>query len=849
MPVLQGTNLQKGLTLLAFLLGSTAHSPGIAQEQVSAETISIDELISDTESDVPPKNLFATDDKALRTIVVRSKKGIVEDIPATAPTEFHAWMNDLLSAFERGDLAASSRTLAQSHRFPENAVRQLVRSFALVRAHKYDFFGDEAKDVQNRTWLIENINKGLDQAGRSPLLVQFAAFTIDQANLCDKSLMTLPGAAADRAASFRSIAAVTGCSEPLLEAVKVDPSYQVADLVMLSEVLQNQPTLTLWLLRPEVEQHIAPEAQRAFRLAFTRKAIEDAFAVGADARGLALYDALDPEGRSAMLADTQVGFTATIDGIPVIFGASEHTSLTTSLAAAMFLADRTDEARALIEKDPKLPSERKLVNCFYKARTVKDSERDLKACTDGDDQHGRDPDVSSLILSWALNAPQTDPYPMLEAGFSGSMGSGANAPIAKLYCSVFDVSMAGRICADARSSVAYNLKPNRYESEDEPKARNALAALSLPDWNSIAARLESERVAGLAAFNDGDSNEAYADRPPIEPIHPAFAQHALPVELISRRSDKRSDDADDIDWPKGWTGLPPGFEPVRWQSEGTRAVAISQSGLLDRGGEVGRGGYWIHLSNDGGKTWGEPLYTGLAARFPYLIEPTSKLPLLKDGHLQIEVTYALLDTSSITYPPVGLRTLRREPNLWLDIPIEALTKDSNGDGISDLVAAHLGIDGPAGETPFVVGSDAATCKRGEADPVASVRRKVLLMLTGIDEVAIREPIDRAPDAPLLSGLTRASTGEKWPLFVKGHAAGLACMAPFPMPVLVYSSKGENALQRRSPDFRLIELPSLVMNREKSRGYAIWSSGWTGGTIMFWLEGGKWRFATISNWVT
>ena len=849
MAALQGSSLRAGLSLLTLLLSSAAHSPGIAQEHASADAVSIEELISDTESDDSPMTLFATDDRELRASVVRSKKDIFDDIPATAPAEFRAWMNELLTAFERSDLTASSRTLAQSHALPENAVRQLVRSFALARAHKYDFFGDEAKDVQNRTRLIGDISKGLGEAGQNPLLVQFAAFTIYQANLCDRSLMTLSGGALNRAASFRSIAAVTGCSEPLLEAVKADSSHQVADLAMLSELLQNQPALTLWLLRPDLKQHIAPAAQRAFQLAFTRKAIEDAFALGADARGLALYDALDPEGRGAMLADAQDGFSATIEGIPVLFGAKDHSSLTTSLSAAMLLAGRTDEARALIQRDTKLPSERKLVDCLYKARTAKDPDRSLRTCNDGDDQHGSDPNVDSLILSWALNAPLTDPYPVLEAGFSGSMSSGANAPIARFYCSVFEVGVAGRVCADARRSVAYNLKPDRYESEEEPEARNALAALNLPDWNSIAARLEGERVAGLAAFDDGDSNEAYADRPPIEPIHPAFAQHALPPELISRRSDKRTDDADDIDWPKGWTVLPQGFGPVRWQSEGTRTVAISQSGLLDRGGEVGRGGYWIHLSNDGGKTWGQPLYIGLAARFPYLIEPTSKLPLLKDDHLQIEVTYALLDTSSITYPPVGLRTLRREPNLWLDIPIEALTKDSDGDGLRDLVAAHLGIDGPADEAPFVVGSDEATCKSGEADPVASVRRKVLLMLTGIDDVAIREPIDRAPDAPLLSGLTRASTIEKWPLFVKGHAADLACMAPFPMPVLVYGSQGENALQRRSPDFRLIELPSLVMNREKSRGYAIWSSGWTGGTIMFWFEGGKWHFETISSWVT
>ncbi|KPH62599.1 hypothetical protein ACLIMP_24605 [Novosphingobium aerophilum] len=198
---------------------------------------------------------------------------------------------------------------------------------------------------------------------------------------------------------------------------------------------------------------------------------------------------------------------------------------------------------------------------------------------------------------------------------------------------------------------------------------------------------------------------------------------------------------------------------------------------------------------------------------------------------------------------MGLRTLRKEANLWLDIPIDVLTKDSNGDGVSDLVAAHLGIDVHADEAPFVVGSDATTCNQSATDPVTTVRRKVLLMLTGIDEAAIREPIDRAPNAPLFSGISRVSSGEKWPLFVKGRPADLACMVQLPMPVLVYGAKGEEALQRRSPDFRLIELPALVMNREKSRGYAICSSGWAGGTILFWLEDGAWRFETISSWIT
>lgn len=846
---LQSLYLRASLSLAALLCGFSAPAPCTAQARTSEFAVASAKMSLESESGASSKNLFSSNDKDLRKSVIRSKKEIIEEIPATAPVEFRSWMIELLTTLERNDFTASSQILGQSHKLPATAIRQILRSFALVQANEYDFMDDEAQEVRNRTRLVADINGALDEVSDSPLLLQFAAFTINQANVCDLSLLALPSKTPNPASSFRTIAAVTGCSGPLLEALKTDPSHRVADLALLSEILQNQPTLNLWLLRPEALQKVAPESQSEFNLALTRKAISDAFNYGADARGLALYDALDQAGRRAMQADNQDEFTATIDGVPIHFGAKDSVGLTTSLAAAMYLAGRIDEARFMIESSPQLLVEREFVDCLYNIRTAKDTGRVQKACGGENTPYESDQGVDRLILLWALNAQKTDPYPILEAAFSGTTRSNPTTPIARLYCAVFDVNVAGSVCANARRSVAYDLLPTRYENEEEILARAALVQMDLPEWSSIAASIESERLAGLSAFDDRRGPVVYSNQPPIEPDYPAFAQSALPSELISVRSDENSEDANEPAWPKGWADLPKGFEPVRWQGEGNRVVAISQSGLIDRGGEVGRGGYWIHLSSDLGKTWGQPIYTGLAAHFPYVVETSSKMPLLNRDRLQIEVTYALLDTSSISYPPVGLRTLRRQPNLWLDIPIAALTKDIDGDGITDIVASHLGLSGPAEEAPFIVGSDKAICAGTDLDPVVSIRRKILLMLTGIDEAAIREPIDRPSDAPLLSGITRISTGTKWPLFVKGIAKDLACMPSLPMSVFVYGPQGEKAMQRRSPDFSLIELPSIVLNREKSRGYAIWSSGWTGGTIMFWLKEGKWQFETISSWIT
>ncbi|MFC6436656.1 hypothetical protein ACFQAQ_16170 [Novosphingobium resinovorum] len=117
------------------------------------------------------------------------------------------------------------------------------------------------------------------------------------------------------------------------------------------------------------------------------------------------------------------------------------------------------------------------------------------------------------------------------------------------------------VCADAKRSVAYDLKPSSYGDDEEVAARNALKALDLPEWDSIATLIEDERTASLAAFDTGDTNVAYMERPPIEPIYPAFAQHKLPSQLITARSDERVAEAGKSKWPKGWAALPGDSSP------------------------------------------------------------------------------------------------------------------------------------------------------------------------------------------------------------------------------------------------------------------------------------------------
>jgi len=68
-------------------------------------------------------------------------------------------------------------------------------------------------------------------------------------------------------------------------------------------------------------------------------------------------------------------------------------------------------------------------------------------------------------------------------------------------------------------------------------------------------------------------------------------------------------------------------------------------------------------------------------------------------------------------------------------------------------------------------------------------------------------------------------------------------------MIVYSDADERELQRRTPDFRLIELPKIVLNRAGTRGFVKWSAGWTGGTMRVRLVNGKWLIDELESWIT
>jgi hypothetical protein len=321
-----------------------------------------------------------------------------------------------------------------------------------------------------------------------------------------------------------------------------------------------------------------------------------------------------------------------------------------------------------------------------------------------------------LLVDHLLHRPEGDPYLFAEASIAAN-DFFYSEPLVELRCRVFAEPQYLEMCDTARRILASSRAAGE-ERDTDGQLRFGLESLALPGLAEIRQRLSAELAAVPVAHSAAPAPAQQSPRRSVIPAPSPFAELPLPPEFrgtVQRPSRP----------PRGMAALPEGFIPIRVERDGGRAVAISVSQTYDPTGEVSSGGYWVHRSRDGGRTWDQPLYTGLAHRFPYVVAPASRMPMLDGEALNVEVEIAEIDTASITYPPVALQTRRRARDLYLRIPLADLVRDADGDGITDIAERKLLLDRARsdGGTPFVVGSDRGTnCGAPTAERLALTGR-------------------------------------------------------------------------------------------------------------------------------
>ena len=105
----------------------------------------------------------------------------------------------------------------------------------------------------------------------------------------------------------------------------------------------------------------------------------------------------------------------------------------------------------------------------------------------------------------------------------------------------------------------------------------------------------------------------------------------------------------------------------------------------------GESGIWVGYSEDKGETWSY-YYTGIVQKQPLFIKWYSSYPLINEqGDLQIEACL-LRQTSPFSHPVPTQSYQLAKDGLLLTLDLETLRKDSDGDGLTDIVEAKFRTD-------------------------------------------------------------------------------------------------------------------------------------------------------------
>jgi hypothetical protein len=667
----------------------------------------------------------------------------------------------------------------------------------------------------------------VDVSNRAPIALMLAAAAIDQLaeNCSADDIALLMKGSRNPDSDLWSIAASCPSSNVFATAIDRSPASRPALLYIGMNWTNGDPATELaatdMLLRPEFLAQVDPRDRERIEADIAAFKLAKLLNLGLLRQALAFGDSLNPEIRTRALKPTRDDIRTTIGGIE-LKTSPFWDSPAVNYAAALALSGRNAEARSVLGLIA--PADKR-----NKARACLDAGK--ADCPVGDLAQDRIP-VGALVVDQFLDHPNADPYVLLESEAIGHSLSGA--AVTEALCRLLSQPSERPECDAARQLVANDRVPDDNETDGDRALWAAIEHVGGEPFE----RAKATYAAALVTFGSVKQESRNWTRATVDPAPVAFRELPIPKSALAKQAPPTLS-------PKGLSPLPEGYTLVRAERAGDRVVAISLSQKFDPNGEVTAGGYWVHLSDDGGKTWQSPLYTGLAEHFPYVVAETSRLPMISGDHIRLAVEESLIDTASISYPPVGTKVRQRRTGIYLDIPIAELRKDTNADGITDIAAHHLLLDGERRvNSPFIVGSDRNCAKPLNGETLARV--EIVKKLFRVEAQALIEPV--GAKAFHFGDWRKTGATSKPPIFLKGNPDDYRCLS-IDRLMVVYGDADQGRLRKFSPDFQLIELPPIRWNRDHTRGFVKWSMGFAGGTYRLTREGTGWKLESIGEWIT
>ncbi len=543
-------------------------------------------------------------------------------------------------------------------------------------------------------------------------------------------------------------------------------------------------------------------------------------------------DALDARTLAAVL-DEEKGGTAKIEGIAIVAEGDARKQvhdLQVSWLLALKLANRGDEATQWRERlhftRPNAATEKagKFSNHVFAT------------------PHG---DADEFVYQVLAPVTDADPFDLFIAdGISGLWWSVGNDDPLSMRATLrsLDERRYGDIARDM------------HEQLCQPPYTGAIGG-QFPVY------LEASRSAFRAAIQaqrqaSGCAATPAKEIPTVARSQADYVEKPLPSELwtLRRPSRRHHEDEEEGDDESAALQCVPDRHVVRCDQTGSAWAAISISGDLDPTGEIGGGGYWLHLSQDAGRHWQPPIYLGLQEMQPYVVSPTSKLPLIHGTTLQMEVQVRELDPASITFPPVGLRSLREADDLYIERELGDLTQDSDGDGLSDIVEDKLRTDPRSADTDHDGLDDdidplPQVSVRESPDADAGVVTALLAKVAGYDAAAIRTGmVDARQRNDVFAGLSRWSRSPSARVMYLKADAALFKGLMVPDKLILLTDKDVAYLNARYGVHYPLGFP-LWFNRDHTRAVSNWSAGWVGGTLLFTRQDKTWTTTVVEQWIT
>ncbi|MEW6435358.1 MAG: hypothetical protein AB1730_28010 [Myxococcota bacterium] len=511
-----------------------------------------------------------------------------------------------------------------------------------------------------------------------------------------------------------------------------------------------------------------------------------------------VWATLPPATRAALRSRPLTEVSHTIS--PTGMAAEESGDLRPMLALALVAAGQKDEARTVWAANP-----------------------DAGAVGRGPREDG---DAITALLAFHLTRGKHDPWEAALSATRAQLSPEAYAlvlPWVAPYHALIADFMAWALRPDAR----------------DPEVSSSVNARVVAAHQRAMARVRTAWAA-VPAYPDGSSADAGVTPAALPDVAWPFVERTTPWKGKAGVKVK----------PKG---LPRGVWPLRVERSGRRTVVLALSQRVDPTGEVSMGGYWLLVSDDGQRTWRE-LYLGIADHRPFHAHESSKVPLLDERDVvRLDVEEAAVDERTITFPPLATRAPVTRAHVVLEATLEALAKDSDGDGLTDLLEARLLLDPSSRDTDGdgIGDREDATPRLDDRLTPTALSHVYNAFLEGFSERAQPQPLVVPPNAK--PGV-EAAMGTPKPMdleqtrFLVAPAGALAGLRPLTYVVTLTPAELQAAVKKFGAFYPMdVE---VHVSKDGKHGYVRWSERWRGGAVRL-DQGtdGRWVTQVLSSWIT